>query len=582
MFINRHLLRFSKGHGIKIMYGCLLQLVLTVLATLISLCTAVIVWMIRGKREILFLHSPMQVFILILVLITVRYVLGKKKTEVTETCSLSIKSGLRLRLLEQLFSLGPAYMKKQRTGNVASAIYNKVEYLNEYYTIYLPAAVSALINGSVLIAILFRMERLSAWLCTAGAAGMTVCPMIFYFLMRERGKKEMEAHARYYSDCLDSVQGMIVLKSFHADERQKGLIHEKGEELRKAVMGQLRITMLENVVLQLFAGLGSTVSAAAAAGQCLAGKITADELVFALFLITACFTPMLELINAWHMGYRGIVASYSIIELLEEVPRMKQQMPEENSRKESAPPDILFDDVSFAYEKEEGDVLEHISFSVPAGTTTALVGVSGSGKTTISHLLAGFYEPDEGTVRVGDIVLTEQTSGQIQDEISAVWQDCGRFYGTVEENILVGRPEASHEDVVKAADAANIHTFITSLPEGYDTLIGERGMRFSGGERQRIALARAFLKDAPVLILDEATSSLDRAGELQIQNSLQNLSRSRTCLVIAHRIATIRSADQIIILEKGKIRAKGTHEELMHSSKQYRNLMAGQLQEGES
>lgn len=578
MFINRYLTAFARGHGGKIVFTCFLQLMLILMGSLISLCTAIAVRMLQGEDRILGFSSLWQAFACIAVLIALRYVLAKRRSVASEACSLGIKASLREELLQKLFTLGPAYTGKARTGAITSTIFSKVEYLNEYYTIYLPAAVGAIVNAVLIVTILFFLNGTAACICAVSCVCMLGCPMIFYFLMRERGKAEMRAHSQYYSDCLDSVQGMAALKAFNANAQQKRRIHDMGERLRQAVMGQLRITMLENVVLQFFAGLGSAFSIAVAAWQCAQGGMAQENLVYALFLIGACFAPMSALINAWHMGYRGIVASYDIIELKNAPVRHSlalkagQDAPMQDS--------ICFEDVSFAYNEADGDVLRGVSFAVPSRTTTALVGASGSGKSTIAQLLAGFYPVREGRVRVGKTVLSEETVCAVQNQISAVWQDCHLFYGTVEENIRIGKPDATREEIERAAREASIHDFITALPDGYQTRLGERGMRFSGGERQRVALARAFLRDAPIVILDEATSSLDRKNELDIQQSFLRLSRGKTSLVIAHRLATIQSADQIIIMDRGRILAKGSHEQLLQQSEAYRRLMGSQVLEG--
>ena len=315
MFINRYLAAFARGHGGKITVTCFLQLILTLLGTMISLGVAFVVRMLQGEARILFFSELWQVFAAIGICIALRYALSRKKMLAAEQCSLGIKASLRDGLLRKLFALGPAYTGRERTGNIASTISSKVEYLNEYYTIYLPAAISAVVNAVLIVSTLFLFNRPSAWTCLTGCLGMLGCPMLFYFLMRKRGEAEMQAHAQYYSDCLDSVQGMSTLKAFNANGRQKEAIYQKGERLRQAVMGQLRVTMLENVVLQFFAGLGNAFAIAIAAYQCAGGHMEPDALVYALFLIGACFAPMSNLINAWHMGYRGVVASYSIVEL---------------------------------------------------------------------------------------------------------------------------------------------------------------------------------------------------------------------------------------------------------------------------
>ena len=220
---------------------------------------------------------------------------------------------------------------------------------------------------------------------------------------------------------------------------------------------------------------------------------------------------------------------------------------------------------------------------------TALVGPSGSGKSTLAHLLAGFYVVENGYISIGDTILDKDTVGFFQDQISAVWQDSHLFYGTVFENILLGKPDATDDEVYAASMKANLHDFVVSLPEGYGTMIGERGMRFSGGERQRVAIARAYLRDAPILIFDEATSALDRQNEIDIQRSFKKLREDRTSLVIAHRLSTIKDADETCVIEKGRIVALGKHRDLMRESGLYRQLMLGQftsldhaLQEGGS
>lgn len=583
MFMNRHLLAFAKGHGGKIFITCALQLATTLLGTLLSLCIAFSVRMVQGERRILFFGALWQVFAAIALLIMLRYFIARIRAVASERCGLAIKAALRDRLLNKLFTLGPAYTGANRTGDIASTITSKVEYLNEYYTIYLPSAVSAIINAVIIVGVLGALNSATMLVCAVACAGLLLCPMGFYFLMRERGAEEMRMHAQYYSDCLDSVQGMATLKAFNANTRQKSLIHEKGEQLRRSVMGQLRVTMLENVVLQFFAGLGSAFSIAVAAYQCVGGAMASHDLVYTLFLIGACFAPMQVLIQAWHMGYRGVTASYSIERLLDEPVTLSlmQGTENESGTKQRIGGDIRFENVSFAYNNQDGDVLKNVSFCVPHQTMTALVGASGSGKSTIAQLLAGFYPVREGTVSIGKTRLNEQTVSRLQDCIGAVWQDCHLFYGTVEENIRIGKPDAKQEEIMDAAREANIHDFIMSLPQGYGTMLGERGMRFSGGERQRIALARAFLRNAPVVLLDEATSSLDRKNEIAVQESFSRLSRGKTTLVIAHRLATIQNAEQIIIMDAGQIAAKGTHAELMRSSEAYRRLMGAQLTGGQ-
>ncbi|MDO5425520.1 MAG: ABC transporter ATP-binding protein [Eubacteriales bacterium] len=586
MFLNRHLIQFTRGNEKLILKACLYDLLLTFLGTGISLCLAFAVRMLLGEEKIWIFTNLWELFLLMGAGLLLRYAVCQRKVIAANRCSIAIKSRLRRQLLEKLYDLGPAFTVSSRTGDLASTISDKVEGLSYYYTLYLPTAVSAFLNAGCLLLILVRLDWLTAAVCLAALAGMAGCPMVFYRLMRERGEKEWEAHSAYYADCLDSIQGMTALKAFHANEQRKEFIHERGKELRLRIMEQLRITMLENGVLEFLARFGIAFSAAAAAVHVAGTGGSSERLVYIFFLVGACFTPMMNLTSAWHMGYRGVTASYAIITLMEQKAVLSLQSKKKEKSGPAAaaqadPPEIRFADVSFAYNPSEGDVLHHVSLTIPPKTMTALVGPSGSGKSTIAHLLAGFYPPRTGQITVGGLPLGEETVRTIQSQISAVWQDSHIFYGTVKENIRMGRESASDADIIRAARQANIHDFIRTLPDGYDTVLGENGMRFSGGERQRIALARAFLKDAPILLFDEATSSLDRKNELEIQQSFLKLRQGKTALVIAHRLATIQQADQICIVENGGITACGTHEELAKTSAAYRALMGGQMEKQE-
>lgn len=578
MFINRYLIGFIRSEEREVIKTCLLQLLLTMLGTGAAFCAALAVRMLQGRERIFVFSSPWQAFAAILLFLLLRFRLSKERAAAAERCGLRIKASLRETLLKKLFSLGPAYAAKSRTGDIAATISTKVDFLTEYYTIYLPSAVSSIVNAVLIILLISSWNLPVAAVTILSFAGLMISPMLFYALMRERGVAEMRAFAEYYSDCLDSLQGMAALKAFNANQEQKQRIFEKGEELRRATMGQLAVTMIENVVLQFFAGLGSAFSLAVAAYQQFQGGMSGAQLLYTLFLIGACFAPMQVLIQAWHMGYRGISASEAVSRLLEEsASHCIRSFSAEAPRLSASETSIRFEKVSFAYNQAEGEVLQEISFQLPAQTTTALVGVSGSGKSTIAQLLAGFYPAGRGRICIGDVPLSEESGALLQQNIAAVWQDAHMFYGTAEENIRIGKPEATEEEVREAAKKASIHAFIETLPQGYQTMIGERGMRFSGGERQRLALARAFLRDAPILILDEATSSLDRENEILIQESLRRLSQGRTTLIIAHRLATIEKADRILVMQRGRVLEQGSHQELLRSSEIYRRLMGDQL-----
>jgi ATP-binding cassette subfamily B protein len=232
--------------------------------------------------------------------------------------------------------------------------------------------------------------------------------------------------------------------------------------------------------------------------------------------------------------------------------------------------DIVFDDVSFSYEQKE--TLKNISFTAKERTMTALVGASGSGKTTIANLIVRFWDTQKGSVKIGGVDVKEMTVDSLLRYVSMVFQRVYLFHDTIENNIRFGSPDATQEQIIAAAKKARCHEFIEALPEGYDTVVGEGGSTLSGGEKQRVSIARAILKDAPIVLLDEATASVDPDNEKYIQDAISELVRNKTLIVIAHRLSTIKKAGQILVIDDGRIAQRGTHDELLSKGGQYQNL----------
>jgi len=280
---------------------------------------------------------------------------------------------------------------------------------------------------------------------------------------------------------------------------------------------------------------------------------------FALY-INVFVSPIEVLVEFTEMFQKGFSGFRRFEEVMNEVPEIQDS---KNAKDlENVSGNIDFDHVSFQYTENE-KVIDDVNLHIKAGEKIALVGPSGSGKTTLCSLLSRFYDVTNGSIRIDGQNIKDVTLKSLRSNIGLVQQDVYLFTGTIEQNIAYGRPGASHEEIVKAAKKANIHDFIMSLPEGYNTFCGERGTRLSGGQKQRISIARVFLKNPKILILDEATSALDNESERIIQKSLEDLSKNRTCITIAHRLSTIRNADEIVVIDATGMHERGTHDELM-------------------
>ena len=583
MFFNRYLLKFIRGFYGKAGMISLIHLIDTLLESVIMMCSAVFTHMLLYKKSVLIFSHINQVFILIGVCLVLKFILASPKTKISEKLGAGIKDNIRSSVMQKLFAAGPAYMNKKRTGDMTSMVTFRVDAVKNYYTAYFPIAVSTLINIILLLCFMFRLDWASGLTALVAAVGMIFCPVLFAPVMKKHGLEEWKLHDRYLSECIDSLQGVTALKAFNANALQVKKIAKEGEHFRKATMAHLRITVWQGSFMQMFVLLGEALSVAVAALRFSQGKTGAITILYILYLSMACFFPMFKLIIAWHFGFDGFASSETIGQFLEspldfslyKAPRLNKADFYSVDSKFSK--DIRFENVDFAYDKKE--ILHDISFTVKHGTTTALVGSSGSGKSTIAKLLAGFYLPARGSIFIGDEKLNEENVEIIQNRISAVWQNPHIFFGSIEDNIRTGKKDASIAEIEKAAEEVNLHSLILSLPKGYKTSVGELGTRLSGGERQRLTIARARLRDAPILIFDEATSSLDSKNEKIILNNFEQLRKGRTALVIAHRLSTARSADQIILIDNGRIKAKGTHEELVRDSELYRTIMGSQLKD---
>lgn len=336
----------------------------------------------------------------------------------------------------------------------------------------------------------------------------------------------------------------------------------------------------EGALLQVVSGISMLAILGLAAFLVQKGQLDFAWYPVAVILAAATYNPVIEICSTARNFGLIFAAANRVFKVMEaEAPVADTGHPIDTDSLEK---DIRFEDVTFRYGDDQDCAAKGISFTVQPGETVALVGSSGAGKTTCVNLLLRYWDPLEGSIRIGGCDLRDMTLDNLRDLTSAVLQDVFLFHGTLRENIRLGRQEASDSEVEEAAKSALIHDFIASLPQGYDTLAGERGVRLSGGQRQRIAIARAILKGSPILILDEAVSSLDAENEAEIQKVLAQSQSKRTTLIVAHRLSTIMSADKLVVIKDGQVVQTGTHAELIRQNGFYRSLVEGQFQSRET
>jgi ATP-binding cassette, subfamily C, bacterial CydCD len=504
----------------------------------------------------------------ILVVIAGRALLTWVNEVSANAVAVRIKTDLRERLFQHILRLGPAYTRGQRTGELTTAAVEGIEALDAYYSQYLPQLViTALIPISILV-VVFPIDLLS------GIVMLITAPLIpFFMIMIGKGaeivtKRQYQTLSRLSAHFLDSLQGLTTLKLFGQSKAHAKNIETVSNQFRDTTLGVLRITFLSALALELLATLSTAVIAVEIGFRLLYARMDFLEAFFILVLAPEFYLPLRMLGARFHAGMSGTTAAKRIYEILDTPVPSSQPAGAALAENVSS---IEFQNVSFTYPGERVPALENIDLRIQAGQNIALVGASGAGKTTLVNLLLGFVQPTSGAILVN--YQLPITNSQLRSFIAWVPQKPYLFHDTLATNIRLGRPDATPAEMVEAAQAAHLHEFIETLPEKYETVIGEGGARLSGGQAQRLALARAFLKNAPILILDEPSSSLDPGTESLLEESTRRLMQGRTVLTIAHRLNTIFRADQIIVLAEGQVIESGTHRELLAHNGAYASMV---------
>ena len=494
----------------------------------------------------------------------------------TRVMASRIKEKLRMSLLSKIYDLGPGYMSGKRSGKVTSLGRDGIESLEPFYVRYVPQIITVLASGTFVFCYLVRYDAVSALALIASMLLCVIVPLATVPAMERTVTDYWTDYSTLTSQYIDSIQGMTTLKTLDAEQSMGEVLRRDATAFWKRSIRNTGISLSNSALMFILTSVTSSLTVVLAAIRAMHGTVPATAVTAFLFLAVECARPMIELNSAWHASFLGMSVAKELFGLMEIDPPVKD--PDDPVRLDISDrlPEIRFDAVRFSYPGREEEVLHGVTFTVPPGSTTAVVGPSGAGKSTILSLVLRFYDVTGGSVMFNGTDIRRYALRALQDQIGVVFQDAYLFYGTIAENIRMARPDATDEEVQEAAMAANAHDFIMAFPDGYETIVGERGVTLSGGERQRISIARAILKDAPVLLLDEATSSVDAESEALIQSALSELAKQRTTIIVAHRLSTVRGADNIIVLNDGMVAEQGTHSELMAADGVYRSLIRAQ------
>jgi len=482
-----------------------------------------------------------------------------------------VKEDVRGRLVRHLQALGPTYLHSRHSGELAVTAVDGIEAIEPYYARYLPQMAVVSLMPLAFLACVFPQDWISGLVLLVSAPVIPLFMLLIGGRAEQLNQRQWRKLARMGAHFLDALQGLTTLKLFNASRREAQLIARVSEDYRLSTMAVLRVAFLSALVLEFFATVGIALVAVLIGFRLLHGEMGFQAGFFVLLLAPEFYQPLRTLGAHYHARMEAIGAAERVVEILDtplRLPASARGCPPLGNA-----PEIRFVDVHYAYEPDR-EALRGADFVVAAQRVTALVGPSGAGKSSVLNVLLGFIQPQRGRVLIDGHDLAQLDPDYWLRHVAWVPQRPHLFQGSILDNIRMGDASVSQEAVRVAARAAHADEFIERLPRDYDSTVGERGQNLSGGQVQRLALARAFLKDAPLVLMDEATASLDPETEAQITQAVAHLAQQRTVLVIAHRLRTVRGAERIVVLDNGRVVEQGTHETLIRGDARYARMVS--------
>jgi subfamily B ATP-binding cassette protein MsbA len=572
--VYRRVLEFIKPHWVRL-------LIAMVCMILVSALTAAMAYLIKPVIDEIFMEKDVsRLNVLPFVIVLVFFLKGAcefGQSYLMNRVGNSIVKQIRDRLYSHIQKLSLSFFHKQGTGILMARILNDVGILKEMVSSAVTGVLKECSNVVFLLGLVFYQNWQLAFIAIAVLPFCSIPIVKFGKRMRGLSTRCQESAADVSTLLHETLTGARIVKAFGMEEYESGRFFEKTLQWFRYEMKAVRVRAISSPVMALLGGVGIAFVVWYGGAQVVAGTSTPGTFISFITAVMLLYEPIRKLSPLNNMIQEGLAAAVRIFEMLDTQSDIRDR--QGAMALEPGHHCVTFKHVFFRYEDQM--VLRDINLEANQGEVIALVGMSGGGKTTLVNLIPRFYDVADGAILVDGRDIRDLTVASLRSRIGIVTQEPILFNDTIRNNIAYGNLNASESDIVAAAKAAYAYDFVRGFPEGFDTIVGERGARLSGGEKQRICIARALLKDAPILILDEATSSLDTESEQAVQRALENLMKGRTTFVIAHRLSTIRNADRIVVVVNGRIVEEGRHEELLARQGEYYKLYEMQFQDNE-